>query len=87
MNNNRFYNWDKFCEIKTDISEGSSISINGLMDTQRHHMVYSVIAKTNRKVIYIAANELQARNAFANFNGMSKGRVLYFPSEKKCSTM
>ncbi|NLM10092.1 MAG: transcription-repair coupling factor [Clostridiaceae bacterium] len=83
MNNNRFYNWDKFCEIKTDISEGSSISINGLMDTQRHHMVYSVIAKTNRKVIYIAANELQARNAFANFNGMSKGRVLYFPFREK----
>jgi len=83
MNNGRFNNWDKFREIKTDISQGFSISINGLMDTQRHHMVYSAVTRTDRKIFYIAANDLQARNAFRSFEGMSDGKVLYFPFREK----
>lgn len=83
MNNNRFNNWEKLREINTDITNGFSISINGLMDTQRHHLVYSVITQTNKKMFYIAANDLQARNAFRNFSDMSKGKVLYFPFREK----
>ncbi len=79
MNNRRFYNWDKFYEINKDILEGSSISIIGLMDAQRHHLVHSVIARTGRKALYIAANELQARDAFRSFESLSDVRVFLFP--------
>lgn len=83
MDNNRFYNWEKFHEICTDVSAGLSIAVNGLTDTQRHHLVYSVAKSTNRKFFYISANELQARIAFQNFEGMSGGKVLYFPFREK----
>ena len=83
MNSSRFIEWEKVREIKTDILQGFSISINGLMDTQRHHMVHSVIAGTGKRIIYIAANDLQARNAFRSFTGMSDGKVLYFPFREK----
>jgi len=83
MNSIRFDNWEKLCEIISDVSGGLSISVNGLTDTQRHHLVYSVTEKANKKAFYIAANDLQARDAFRSFCGMSKGKVLYFPFREK----
>lgn len=83
MISNRFDNWEKIHQINSDISAGFNISINGLMGTQRHHLVHSVAEKNKRSIIYVAANDLQARNAFQSFEGMSKGRVLYFPFREK----
>lgn len=83
MNTDRFNNWDKVQKINKDISEGFSISINGLSGTQRHHLIYSVINKVSKKTLYITANELEARNAFQNFESMSGGKVLYFPFREK----
>lgn len=83
MNSSRFNNWEKLREIVSDVSNGFNISINGITDTQRHHLVYSVVQKAGKKVLYIAANDLQARNAFQSFSGMTEGKVLYFPFREK----
>ncbi|ANX02327.1 transcription-repair coupling factor [Thermoclostridium stercorarium subsp. leptospartum DSM 9219] len=83
MNSIRFDNWEKFRNIISDISNGYSISLNGLTETQRHHFIYSIIAKAGRKALYIAANDLQARNALESFSGMAAGKVLYFPFREK----
>ncbi|NLM28569.1 MAG: transcription-repair coupling factor [Clostridiaceae bacterium] len=83
MNIKRWYEWKEIKEIQKDINEGSSIAINGLSDTQRHHLVSSLIEGVGKKALYIAANDLQARKAFRNLESLFGERVYYFPFREK----
>ena len=83
MNSDRWNSWDVLNEIQQDIREGYSISIEGLSDTQRHHLVYSLISSAQKKAVYVAANDLQARKAFRNFRSLFQDDVFYFPAREK----
>jgi transcription-repair coupling factor (superfamily II helicase) len=54
-----------------------------LSDTQRHHLVYSIIEGAGKKALYVAANDLQARKAFQNLEGLFGEGVFYFPFREK----
>ena len=83
MNIKRWYEWKEISEIQKNIIEDYPIAINGLSDTQRHHLVYSIIEGAGKKALYVAANDLQARKAFQNLEGpLEKG--FYFPFREKC---
>lgn len=83
MNIDRWNEWDDIKRIQADINKGNSIAINGLSDSQRHHLVYSVISKTWEKAVYVAANDLQARKAYRNLHRLFKEGVFYFSPREK----
>jgi len=83
MNIKRWHEWNEIKEIQKEITEGLSITINGLSDTQRHHFVYSLIEGAGKKALYVAANDLQARKAFQNLESLFRERVYYFPFREK----
>lgn len=83
MDFNRFQNWEVFRRIRNDMQNGCSIAINGLSDTQRHHFAFSLISKAGKKCVYAAANDLQARKAYRNFQNLFSNGVIYFPAREK----
>jgi len=83
MNIKRWYEWKEITEIRKKIIEGVPIAINGLSDTQRHHFVYSLIEGAEKRALYIAANDLQARKAFRNLESLFGEGVFYFPFREK----
>jgi len=80
MNIDRWKKWDDINKIQCDVNNGNSIAIDGISDSQRHHLIYSVIQK---KAVYVAANDLQARKAYRNFQGLFKENVFYFSPREK----
>lgn len=83
MHNQRWNYWEKLRDIQGDISKSYSVAINGVADTQRHHLVYSLIAQTGKKAVYVAANDLQARKAFRDLQNLIGEGVQYFPFREK----
>jgi len=83
MNIKRWYEWKEINEIQKDIIEGFPVAINGVSDTQRHHLVYSLIKGAGRKALYVASNDFQARKAFRNLESMFEEGVFYFPFREK----
>lgn len=83
MNHRRWYDWEQNRIIKSDVEAGRSIAINGLSDAQRHHFAGSLLMQTGKKCLYLAANDLQARKAFRNLQGLIPEGVFYFPFREK----
>lgn len=83
MRNLRWTNWDEIRKIQVDIKKGRSIAINGLADSQRHHLIYSLASGAGRKALYIAANDLQAHKAFRDLQTLYQEGVYYFPFREK----
>lgn len=83
MNHRRWYEWDQNRIIKGDVEAGRTIAINGLSDAQRHHFAGSLLLQTRKKCLYVAANDLQARKAFRNLQGLIPEGVFYFPFREK----
>jgi transcription-repair coupling factor (superfamily II helicase) len=83
MNIKRWYEWKEISEIQKNIIEDYPIAINGLSDTQRHHLVYSIIEGAGKKALYVATNDLQARKAFRNLESLFGEGVFYFPFREK----
>lgn len=83
MNHQRWNNWDQIQKIQADISKGRSIAVNGLADTQRHHLVYSLARGVGKKALYVAVNDLQARKAYRNLQSLFGEGVYYFPFREK----
>lgn len=83
MNNQRWEKWEEIQKIQIDVEKGYSIAINGLADTQRHHLVHAIASKSGKKAIYVAANDLQARKAYRNFQNLFQEGALYFPFRDK----
>lgn len=83
MNNQRWQNWEQIRIIQGNVEKGHSIAANGLSDAQRHHLAFSLIRQTGKRAIYIAANDLQARQAYRNLQNMFGDGVYYFPFREK----
>ncbi|MDD4297222.1 MAG: transcription-repair coupling factor, partial [Ruminiclostridium sp.] len=83
MNSIEWNKWDEINKIESDIQAGASIAIDGLSDTQRHHMFYSLVSKAQKKAVYVSANDLQARKAHKNFQSLFGDGVIYFSPREK----
>jgi transcription-repair coupling factor (superfamily II helicase) len=83
MNSIEWSKWDEINKIESDIQAGASIAIDGLSDTQRHHMFYSLVSKAQKKAVYVSANDLQARKAYKNFQSLFGDGVIYFSPREK----
>ncbi len=83
MNHLRWKNWEQMQKIQSDVGKGYSIAVNGLADTQRHHLVHSLVSNSGKKALYVAANDLQARKAFRNLQSLFGEGVFYFPFREK----
>ena len=83
MNHQRWNNWEQMQKMQADVRKGRSITVNGLADTQRHHLAYSLARETGKKALYVAANDLQARKAYRNLRSLFGEGVYYFPFREK----
>lgn len=83
MNIQRWYQWNQYLTIQNNVNEGHSMIINGLSDSQRHHLAYSLLTDGSKKALYVAANDLQARKAYRDFKSLFGEGVLYFPFREK----
>lgn len=83
MNHQRWNHWEQMRRIRADAEKGYSLAVNGLADTQRHHLVYSLALGAGKKALYVAANDLQARKAYRNLQSLFHEGVYYFPFREK----
>lgn len=57
-------------------------AITGPSDSQKAHVCYALINHCNRKGIYVAYNEMQARKLYEDFSFFLGEEVLFFPSKE-----
>ncbi len=58
------------------------VSVIGPSDSQKVHIVYSLLTHINSKGIYITYNEMQARRAYEDFQLFLGEEAVYFPAKE-----
>ncbi|KNY27320.1 transcription-repair coupling factor [Pseudobacteroides cellulosolvens] len=65
--------------IIDSISKNRSVVITGLANSQKAHVAYSICQHTDKKGVYIAFDEFEARKIYEDFYLFLGEEVLYFP--------
>ncbi len=58
------------------------ISVLGPSDSQKVHLIYSLLTHTGSKGLFVTYNEMQARRAFEDFSLFLGDEVIYFPPKE-----
>lgn len=74
------HEYDKLRQIRSAIAPGTEIAISGMADTQRRHFASVLAEESGRKGIFVAWNEMQARQAMADFQHFYGDDVLFLPN-------
>ncbi len=59
----------------------SPISVTGVSDSVRAHLIFCVCKNLGKNALIVAANQVQARAIFEDMNFFFEGKVLFFPEK------
>ncbi len=59
----------------------SPVSVTGVSDSVRAHLVFCACKKLNKNALVIAANQTKAKAIFEDMNFFFEGKVLFFPEK------
>ena len=62
--------------------EGLNSVIYGISDSQRRHLANAVAEISGSKGLYVAWNEMQARQAYLDFSYLTDDKVIYLPNRE-----
>ncbi len=63
-----------------ETSDGAAL-VNGLLPTQKSHMVYSIFKELKKQILFIANSDLEAKKIYEELQGYIKGKVEYLSSQ------
>lgn len=66
-------------EITGKIRPGAELLVSGISDSQKRHLAWWAACETGMKGIYVAWNEMQARQALADLSWLTGDRAVYLP--------
>ena len=59
----------------------SPVSVTGVSDSVRAHLVFCACKKLNKNALVVAANQTKAKGIFEDLNFFFEGKVLFFPEK------
>lgn len=68
--------------VKDFIRAGKNIVVQGVSDTQKRHLAEAVAQATGLKGLYVAWNEMQARQAYLDLSYLTDENVVYLPNRE-----
>lgn len=68
--------------LKDKISPGAELVISGISDSQKRHLAWWTAREAGKKGIYVAWNEMQARQAMADLSWLTGGRAVLLPGRE-----
>lgn len=75
--------WKEFDRIKTSFDKGlGNMEIVGLSDTQKAHIIASILYSNNSKNLLITYSEAQARQTYEDLKFFLGDRVAYLPAKE-----
>lgn len=69
-------------EFVSKIRPGSEIVVTGISDSQKRHLAYWTACEAGMKGIYVAWNEMQARQALVDLSCLTGERAVFLPSRE-----
>jgi transcription-repair coupling factor (superfamily II helicase) len=76
------YELDEFKRLISNIDRGvSPVTIHGLSESQKSHMVYSIFDHIKRPVIFVTYNDIEAKNIYDDLS-FFMDNVYYLPSRE-----
>ena len=61
---------------------GTEALVNGVSDAQKRHLAYTISDISQMKGLYIAWNEMQARQAYADFSYLTNDKTIYLSNKE-----
>lgn len=66
-------------ELTGRIRPGAELVVSGISDSQKRHLAWWAVRESGMKGIYVAWNEMQARQAMADLSWLTGDRAVFLP--------
>ena len=80
---NKFFSASTRLETLIDkIHPGNELIVSGVSESQKRHLAWWAASESGKKGIYVAWNEMQARQALTDLSWLTGDRAIYLPSRE-----